>query len=55
MNDKYVKCIKDELKGMIKHDSMYASYEFRIRIEAYKRCLEIIEKYERRAQKNDRN
>jgi hypothetical protein len=55
MDDKYVKYIKDELKGMIKHDSMYASYECKVRIEAYKRCLDIIEKYERRSKKDASN
>ena len=48
MKDKYVKAIKDELKGLIKATVPIKSYEASISVVAYKRVLGIVEKYERR-------
>lgn len=48
MDEKYLKAIKDEIKGCIKHCSMYASTELRAVERAYKHALDIIQKYEKR-------
>ena len=48
MDDKYLKAIKDELKGRIKHCSMYASTELQAVARAYQHALDIIQKYEKR-------
>ena len=54
MEDKYVKAIKDELKGLITHCSNYASANLRDKAQAYQYALDIIEKYERKEAKDNR-
>ena len=48
MDEKYLKAIKDEIKGLIKHCSMYASAELQAFARAYQHALDIIQKYEKR-------
>ena len=51
MQDKYVKAIEDELKGIIKKDSLYKSVEIQERVKATQRALDIINKYKKKDQK----
>jgi len=51
MQDKYVKAIEDELKGIIKKDILYKSVEIQERVKATQRALDIINKYKKKDQK----
>lgn len=51
MQDKYVKAIEDELKGIIKKDYLYKSVEIQERVKATQRALDIINKYKKKDQK----
>ena len=48
MKAKYVKAIKDEIKGIIKKECLIKSYEVSYKLKGLRRGMEIIEKYERR-------
>ena len=48
MKAKYVKAIKDEIKGIIKKERLIKSYEVMYQLKGLNRGLDIIEKYERR-------
>ena len=51
MQDKYVKAIEDELKGIIKKDSLIKSIEAQERVKTTQRVLDIIGKYKKKDQK----
>ena len=51
MQDKYVKAIEDELKGIIKKDILYKSVVAQERAKATQRALDIINKYKKKDQK----
>lgn len=51
MQDKYVKAIEDELKGIIKKNILYKSAVAQERVKATQRTLDIINKYKKKDQK----